>query len=76
MTQYTSDDQRVEMKESKKINKYLDLAREMENLSSATVIPIIVCTLEIIPKRLERRMVELEIRERIKAIQTTALLIF
>ncbi len=32
MTQYTSDDQRVEMKESKKINKYLDLARELKNL--------------------------------------------
>ena len=35
-------DHRVIMKESEKINKYLDLARELKKLKNVTVIPIIV----------------------------------
>ena len=69
-------DNRVKIKESKILDKYLDLARELKRLWSmmVTVIPIVVGVLGMVPKSLENRLGELNIRGRIKTIQTTALL--
>ena len=66
----------MKIKERDKINKYLDLAGEMKKLCNmkATVIAIGVGALGIVSKSLEKRPVEMEIRRRIKTIQTTALL--
>ena len=66
----------VKMKESKKIDKFLDLARELKNLWNirVMVIPIVVGTLGMVPKGLELRLGELEMRGRIETIQPTALL--
>ena len=62
------------MKESEKIDKYLDLARELKRLwdMKMTVIPTIVGTLGTILKSLEKSLKDLEIRGRIKIIQITA----
>ena len=38
-------DQRVKMKKSEKIDKYLDLARELKKLWNVKVIPIVIGTL-------------------------------
>ena len=61
------------MRESEKINKYLDLTKRMKKLwnKKVNVIPIIVGVLRTFPKNLEKRLVELEIRRR---IETTTLL--
>ena len=56
-------DHRVKIKESKKIDKYQNLARELKMM----VIPIIIDALETIFKGLE-------IRRRVEIIQTSALL--
>ena len=66
----------VKMKETKKTDKYMDLASKLEKLWSMRlmVIPIIVCALRTVPKRLERELEESEISGRIKTIQITALL--
>ena len=57
---------RVKMKESKNINEYRDLARELENLRNmkAKMILNVIGTLELVLKYLE----ELEIRGRLKTI--------
>ena len=67
---------RVKMKENEKMDKYLDLARELKKLwnMKVNVIPIVVGALEIVPNSLEKRLENLEIRGRIETIQTTALL--
>ena len=57
----------VKMKECEKIEKYLDLSWELKK--TVTVIPIIVGTVGMVPKRLE----ELRIRGRIATIHTIAL---
>ena len=64
------------MKESENIDKYLDVVRELKELwkMQVTVIPIVFGTLEMLSKRLEKRLEELEIRERIKTIQAIVLL--
>ena len=69
-------DHRVKIKESKKINKYLELARKLKKLWNmrAMIVPIIVSTLGMIYKSLQRVLEELEIKGIIKTIQTTALL--
>ena len=69
-------DHRVKMKEREKIDKYLDLARELRKLWNmrVKVIPIVIGALGTIPKGLEKSLDELEIRGRIETIQTTALL--
>ena len=41
-----SGDQRVKIKESKKIGKYFELARELKKPYKVMVIPILVCGLE------------------------------
>ena len=52
------------MEESEKINKYLDLARELSKLwnMKVKVVPIVICSLRTIPKALEKNLGELEIR--------------
>ena len=69
-------DHRVKIKESKKRDKYLDLARELRKLwnQKLTVIPIVISMLGMVPKGLERQLEGLEIGGRIETIQTTALL--
>ena len=67
---------RVKMKKKEKIDKYLDLARELKmpwNMR-VTVIPIIVSALEALLSGLKKILVELKIKWRSKTQQTTALL--
>ena len=73
---YTTIDRGVEIKEIKKMVKYLDLAREQEKLwnMKVMVMPIVGDAFGMVPKGLEAGQEELEIRRRIKNIQTTALL--
>ena len=49
-------DHRVEMKVSKKVDKYLDLTREPRKMSNKMVIliPIVVVVLGTVPKSLDR----------------------
>ena len=65
---------RVKIKGSKKMDKYLDLARELKRLLNmrVTVIPIIDVALGIVHKCLEKILEELEFRGRIETIQTSA----
>ena len=64
---------RVKMKEKTITDKYLFLDREWKTLWNMNVvwIPILVGTVQ---KGLKRRLMELEIRRRINALQTTGLL--
>ena len=50
-------DHRIKIKESKRINKYLDLARELKMLwnMKVTVIPVVVGALGIVPKALGKK---------------------
>ena len=56
-------DHRVKTKESQKLDKYLDLARELKKLCNmkVTVIPIIVRILGTVLKNLERKLGKQEI---------------
>ena len=66
----------VKVKEGKKLEKYLDLARELKmswNMK-VTVIPIGVGRLGTVLKNLEKRVGKLEIRGRIETIQTSVIL--
>ena len=58
------------------MDKYLDLARELKKLWNmrVKVIPFVVGALGTVPKCLEKRLEDLEIRGSIETIQTTALL--
>ena len=71
-----SEDRRVEIKESEKIDKYLDLARELKELYNMklTMVPVIVGVPGTVPKGLEKRMEEQEIRGKVEIVQITALL--
>ena len=62
---------RVKIKESEKIDKYLDLAREPKTLGNVTVIPVVTGTLTSIPKGFKRGLEEIQISGRIESIQTT-----
>ena len=64
----------VKLKESLKRNQYFDLASEQKKLRNmkVTVIPIVIGVLGTVPKGLESRLEELEIRGRMETIQTTA----
>ena len=63
-------DHRVKMKESEKINKNLDLARELRKLwnMKVKVVPIVIDALGMVPKALEKNLGELEIKGRIETI--------
>ena len=66
---------RVKLNENEKMDKYLDLARELKKLwnMKVKVIPIVVGALGTVPINLEKRLKDMEIR-RIETIQNTALL--
>ena len=66
-------DQKVKMKESEKIDQYLDFDRELKKQWNIrmTVIPIVISALGTIPKGLGERLEELEIRGRIVTGQNT-----
>ena len=71
-----SADHRINITESEKRDKYLDLARHLRKLwnMNVTVILIIIGALGTIPEGLVRRLEALEIGGQIETIQTTALL--
>ena len=70
-------DQRLKIKESENINKYLDLTRKLKKQwnMKVTVIPIVVGALGTVPKGLEKKVEKLKIKGRIETIQSIALLI-
>ena len=67
---------RINLKESEKKDKYLDLARGLKKLwnMKVTIVPIVIGTLGTITKRLLKGLEDLEIGGRVETIQTTALL--
>ena len=68
-------DHKVEIKESEKTKKYLNLSRDIKTVEhEVDCIPIVVGALGAVLKGLEKRLEKLEIRGRIKTIQTKALL--
>ena len=69
-------DHRINLKESEKKDKYLDLARELKKLwnMKVTIVPVVTGALGTITKGLLRGMEDLEVGGRVESIQTTALL--
>ena len=69
-------DHRVNMKESKKKDKYVDFAREFKKLwnMKVTIVPIVIGALGTITKGLLKGLEDLEVGGRVETIQTTALL--
>ena len=69
-------DHRVKLKESKKREKYLDLARELKKMWSmkGIIIPAVIGALGTVTKGLVKGLEDLEIRGRVETIQTTVLL--
>ena len=64
---------RVELKESEKKDKYLDLAKGSKKLRNikVTFIPIIIGALDTVNKRLLKGLEGLDIKGRVETIQTT-----
>ena len=62
---FTVPSKRCENKESEKIDKYLDLARELKRLLNMrmTVIPMIIGALGMVHKGLKKKQCEVEIRD-------------
>ena len=69
-------DYRINLKESKKKDKYLDLARELKKLwnMKVTIVPIVIGALGTVTKGLLKGLEDLEVGGRVETIQTTALL--
>ena len=69
-------DHRINLKESEKKDKYLDLARELKKLwnMKVTIVPIVIGALGTITKGLLKNLEDLEVDGRVETIQTTALL--
>ena len=69
-------DQRINLKECEKKDKYLDLARELKKLwnMKVTIVPILIGALGTITKGLLKGLEDLEVSGRVETIQTTALL--
>ena len=69
-------DHRINLKESEKKDKYLDLARELKKLwnMKGTIVPIVIGALGTITKGLLKGLEDLEIGGRVEIIQTRALL--
>ena len=67
---------RINLKESEKKDKYLDLARELKKLwnTKVMIVPIVIGALGTITKVLFKGLDDLEVGGRVKTIQTTALL--
>ena len=69
-------DHRIKLKECKKKDKYLDLARELKKLwnMKVTIVPIVIGAFGTVTKGLLKGLEDLEIGGRVETIQTTALL--
>ena len=69
-------DHGINLKESEKKDKYLDLARELKKLwnMKVTIVPIVIGALGTITKGLLKDLEDLEVGGRVETIQTTALL--
>ncbi len=69
-------DTRVNTKESEKIEKYQDLARELKKLwnMKVVIIPVIIGTLGTTPKNIRKRMDEIGIKIRISDLQKTTVI--
>ena len=69
-------DYRIKLKESEKMDKYLNLARELKELWNmrVTIIPIMIDAFGTITKGLLKGLEDLEIRGWVETIQTTTLL--
>ena len=69
-------DYRINLKESEKMDKYLDLARELKKLWNmiVTIVPIVIGALGTVTKGLLKGLEDLEVSGRVETIQTTALL--
>ena len=69
-------DHRINLKESEKKDKYLDLAREMKKLwnMNVTIESIVIGALGTITKGLLKGLEDLEVGGRVETIQTIALL--
>ena len=69
-------DHRINMKESEKKDKYLELARELKKLwnMKVKIVPIVIGALGTITKGLLKGLEDLEVGRRVETIQTTALL--
>ena len=69
-------DHRINLKESEKKDKYLDLARELKKLWNikVTIVPIVIGALGTVSKGLLKGLEDLEVGGRVETIQTTALL--
>ena len=66
----------MNLKESEKKYKYLDLARELKKLwnMKVTIVPIVIGALGTLTKGLLNGLEDLEVGGRVETIQTTALL--
>ena len=67
---------KINLKESEKKDKYVDLAREIKRLwnMKVTIVPIVIGALGTVTKGLLKGLEDLEIGGRVETIQTTALL--
>ena len=67
---------RINLKESEKKAKYLNLARELKKLCNmkVTIVPVVIDVLGTIPKGLLKGLEDLEVGGRVETLQTTALL--
>ena len=60
---------RVKIKENEKIDIYLDLVRELKKTGGHAVMLSVIGALEMVPKVLEKRLEESEIRGKINTIR-------
>ena len=69
-------DHRINLKESEKKHKYVDLARVLKKLWNikVTIVPIVIGALGTITKGLVKGLEDLEVGRGVEIIQTTALL--
>ena len=69
-------DHRIKLKECKKKDKYLDLARELKKLwnMKVTIVSIVILAFGTVTKGLIKGLEDLEVGGRLETIQTTALL--
>ena len=69
-------DHRINLKESEKKDKYLDLARELKKLRNmkVTILPIVIDAFATITEGFLKGLEDLEISGRVETIQTTAML--
>ena len=70
-------DHRINLKESEKKDKYLDLARELNKKlwnMKVTIVPIVIGALGTVTKGLLKGLEDLEVSGRVETIQTIALL--